>query len=97
MKRTTVLIKKLRAATGIFLLLYLLNSCTKEAFTFGEMKEFTLRSAANGATYEIKVGLPNNYNPAEKYATIYVLDGNYPDYIEFKNNINWVEDKLNKI
>jgi uncharacterized protein len=31
---------------------------------------------ANGASYNIKVGLPANYNPAgEKYATIYVLDG----------------------
>jgi predicted alpha/beta superfamily hydrolase len=40
------------------------------------VKEFTLQSATTGATYDIKVGLPANYNPSvEKYSTIYVLDG----------------------
>jgi predicted alpha/beta superfamily hydrolase len=75
MKSATVCIKKLRVTASIFLLAFLLDSCTKEAFTYSEIKEFTLRSAVNGATYEIKVGLAGNYNPAEKYATIYVLDG----------------------
>jgi predicted alpha/beta superfamily hydrolase len=75
MKSATACIKKLRVTASIFLLAFLLSSCTKEAFTSGETKEFTLRSAANGATYEIKVGLPDNYNPAGKYATVYVLDG----------------------
>ena len=75
MKNVTDFMKMLRAAAGILLLVALSSSCKKEAFVFGETKEFTLRSAANGAKYNIKVGLPDNYNPAEKYATIYVLDG----------------------
>lgn len=70
------LIKRLLTATSVIALLYL-SSCTKdEVFNSGVIKEFTLQSTANGATYDIKVGLPANYNPSgEKYATIYVLDG----------------------
>ena len=77
MKSKTILIKRLLTATSAILLLFLLSSCTKdEVFNAGAIKEFTLQSAANGATYDIKVGLPVNYNPSgEKYATIYVLDG----------------------
>ena len=74
MKIKTVLIKGL-FASGAIMLVFLLNSCEKEVFTSGVKNEFTIQSAANGATYGIKVGLPANYNPAEKYATIYVLDG----------------------
>jgi uncharacterized protein len=76
MKTRTVLIKKPGSTTGLLLLVFLLNSCTKEVFNSGVTKEFTLRSVANGASYNIKVGLPYNYHPAvEKYPTIYVLDG----------------------
>jgi len=76
MKKKIVLIKSIRSATGFILLLFLLNSCTKELFNSGITKEFTLQSSANGATYNIQVGLPYNYNPGtEKYETIYVLDG----------------------
>ena len=78
MKNKTVFIKTLLTATGAFLMLmFLLSSCTKdEVFNSGVTKEFSLQSAANGATYDIRVGLPANYNPSvEKYATIYVLDG----------------------
>jgi uncharacterized protein len=76
MKSKTGLIKQLFAATGAIVLLLLLGSCKKEVFNSGVTKEFTLQSVANGATYEIKVGLPDNYNPSGgKYATIYVLDG----------------------
>lgn len=76
MKKKIVLIKSIRSATGFILLLFLLSSCTKELFNSGITKEFTLQSSANGATYNIQVGLPYNYNPgAEKYETIYVLDG----------------------
>jgi hypothetical protein len=75
MKKRTVLLKAMFASSAIILLL-LLSSCTKEVFTSGEKKEFTLQSVANGASYHIKVGLPENYNSLnEKYATIYVLDG----------------------
>lgn len=76
MKKKIVLIKSIRSATGFILLLFLLSSCTKELFNSGITKEFTLQSSANGATYNIQVGLPYNYNPGtEKYETIYVLDG----------------------
>ena len=77
MKNKTVLINRLLSAVSAIIMLFLLSSCTKdEVFTSGVTKEFTLQSTANGATYDIRVGLPANYNPAvEKYATIYVLDG----------------------
>lgn len=76
MKKKIVLIKSIRSATGFILLLFLLSSCTKELFNSGITKEFTLQSSASGATYNIQVGLPYNYNPGtEKYETIYVLDG----------------------
>ncbi len=76
MKNKIVSIKNLLATSGSIIMLLLVSSCTKdEAFKSGVTKEFNLQSTANGATYDIKVGLPSNYNPAEKYATIYVLDG----------------------
>lgn len=76
MKSRTVLLKKLFKATSVIALILILGSCKKETFNAGITKEFTLQSTANGASYQIKVGLPANYNPsAEKYATIYVLDG----------------------
>lgn len=77
MNNKTVLIKRLLATSSAIMMMSLLSSCTKdEVFNVGETKEFTLQSTANGATYDIKVGLPANYNPSiEKYATIYVLDG----------------------
>lgn len=76
MKSRIVLIEKLRSTASLILLVLLLSSCTKEIFNSGATKEFVLLSDANGASYDIKVGLPDNYNPtAGKYATIYVLDG----------------------
>jgi len=75
MKKENLLIKSIRTATAFILTLVLLSSCTKELFNSGFTKEFTLQSNANGASYNIQVGLPSNYNPAEKYETIYVLDG----------------------
>ena len=74
MKIKTVLSKGL-FASGAVMLVFLLNSCKKEVFNSGVKAAFTLQSAANGASYNIQVGLPANYNPSEKYATIYVLDG----------------------
>jgi hypothetical protein len=61
MKKRTVLLKAM-FASGAIILLLLLSSCTKEVFTSGEKKEFTLQSVANGASYHIEVGLPQNYN-----------------------------------
>jgi hypothetical protein len=76
MKKKTVLLKRILASTSAIMLLFLFGSCEKEVFNAGVTNAFTLQSVANGASYEITVGLPLNYNPAvEKYATIYVLDG----------------------
>lgn len=77
MKIKTVLTRKIFASSCVIMLLFLMGSCTKdELIKSGVVKEFTIQSTANGATYGIKVGLPANYNPSvEKYATIYVLDG----------------------
>jgi uncharacterized protein len=90
MKSKTGLTKKLLTATAVIALIFLLGSCKKETFSSGATKEFTLQSVANGAFYEIKVGLPANYNPsAEKYASIYVLDG--------KENFEFVANKCKEI
>lgn len=52
----------------------LLQSCQVEDFNPSLTREFSLQ--ANGATYQIKVGLPEDYfSSSEKYATLYVLDG----------------------
>jgi predicted alpha/beta superfamily hydrolase len=76
MKNKTVFIQRLLVATTAIMMVFFLSSCTKESFTSGVSNEFTLKSNAIGASYNIQVGLPANYNPAtEKYATIYVLDG----------------------
>lgn len=63
---------------GVIVLLsfLLLQSCQVEDFNPVLTKEFSLQSNANGATYQINVGLPEDYFSASgKYATIYVLDG----------------------
>lgn len=75
MKHPASLSRKIRLAASLLLLVTLVSSCAKEVFTFGVTKAFQLKSATNGATYEISVGLPDNYNPGESYATVYVLDG----------------------
>lgn len=75
MKKKNVLIKIIQLSKALILLLFLFSSCSKESFKSGETKEFTLQSNTTGASYNIKVGLPYNYNPAENYKTIYVLDG----------------------
>lgn len=75
MKKKKGLIKSGRSVMGLLLLTFLLISCSKEKFDSGITKEFSLKSNVNGATYNIQVGLPYNYNPAEKYETVYVLDG----------------------
>jgi uncharacterized protein len=76
MKKNQVRVKSLRTIATAVILVFFLGSCSKELYTSGLTKEFALQSADNGATYNIKVGLPVNYNSSgEKYATIYLLDG----------------------
>jgi uncharacterized protein len=64
-----------------FLLLVIFASCKKEEFDPGLTREFSIQSVSNGATYVIKVGLPENYSESQKYGTVYVLDGD--DNFEF--------------
>ncbi len=61
----------------IFILLVLfLASCKKEVFSPALTEEFSIQSTSNGAKYNIKVALPQDFNPeTQKYAAIYVLDG----------------------
>ncbi len=72
------------------MLVFLFGSCQKEVFDPVLTKDFSIQSAANGATYNIKVGLPAGYDPSvEKYATIYVLDG--------EENFDFVSNKCKEI
>jgi hypothetical protein len=75
----------------IFILsIILIASCKKEDFNSTLTKEFSIQSTSNGATYDIKVALPQNYNPqTQKYASIYVLDG--------EENFNFVAEKCSNI
>ncbi len=74
--------KKQKALTLIMgvlvgaLILFLLGSCSEEEFNPSLTRNFTLQAASNGATYAIKVALPEDYQSSgEKYSTVYVLDG----------------------
>ncbi len=93
MEKVTGFSKRLFRVSSALMLLFFLNSCKKEIFSTGVTKEFQLNSVANGATYTIKVGLPADYNPsAEKYATIFVLDGK--ENFEFvANSCKAISDK----
>lgn len=64
----------------IFLILPLfifITSCdTPVEFSPERTKTFSIQSISNGANYNIKVALPENYNPqVQTYPAIYVLDG----------------------
>lgn len=73
-----------------FLLIILIASCKKEVFNPALTKEFSILSTSNGAKYNIKVALPENYSPqTQKYAAIYVLDG--------EENFNFVAEKCSSI
>jgi predicted alpha/beta superfamily hydrolase len=75
------------------LVLFLLGSCKEEEFSPALTREFTIQSNSNGATYTIKVALPLNYNSsAEKYATIYVLDGE-ENFDFVANNCKEISDR----
>lgn len=53
-----------------------LASCQEEAAEPALVAQFSLPSAVNGATYDIKVAQPDGYlSSNEQYAVIYVLDG----------------------
>lgn len=72
------------------LLVLVIASCTKEDFSPNLTKEFSILSTSNGATYTIKVALPQNYSSeTQKYAAIYLLDGD--------ENFDFVAENCSKI
>lgn len=73
----------------LLLLVLLMAACKKEKVNPAQTSTFCIQSAANGANYTIKVALPDNYDAAKKYATIYVLDG--------KDNFDYVAVNAKKI
>lgn len=90
MKNNAVMLQSIRTIASAIMLVFLFDSCQKEEFDPLFTKEFSIQSAANGATYNIKVGLPADYDPSvEKYATIYVLDG--------EENFDFVSNKCKEI
>jgi uncharacterized protein len=91
MKNYEVVSKKIAAITSVIILVFLFTSCQKEVFDPALKKEeFAIQATANGATYNIKVGLPVDYNPTvKKYATMYVLDG--------EENFDFVSNKCKEI
>lgn len=92
-KNKSMLFKNMPAIAVAIALLSFLGSCKKEVFSPELTREFSIQSTANGATYDIKVGLPSNYDPSvEKYATIYVLDGE-EDFDFVSNQCKEITDK----
>lgn len=72
------------------LILLLFSACKKEEINPHLLKQFTIQSAANGATYCIKIALPENYDTtSKKYGTVYVLDGD--------ENFEYVANKCKKL
>jgi uncharacterized protein len=72
------------------MLILFMTSCQKEVFSPDLTRDFSILSTSNGAKYNIKVAVPQNYSPeTQKYATIYVLDG--------EENFSFVADKCNSI
>lgn len=75
MKTQNNLMLSLGVLISALIIVLLMGSCTGEEFHPTLTREFEIQSVNNGATYKIKVGLPENYRATEKYASIYVLDG----------------------
>ena len=74
----------------LILLVLVIASCTKEEFSPNLTKEFSILSTSNGATYDIQVALPQNYNSeTQSYAVIYLLDG--------EENFDFVAENCSKI
>jgi len=72
------------------LFVLVIASCKKENFSPDLTQELSIQSTSNGAKYNIKVALPQNYSPeTQKYATIYVLDG--------EENFDFVAEKCSRI
>ena len=61
---------------SLLLILFIASCDTIVEFSPELTRTFSIQSISNGANYNIKVGVPENYSPqTQKYAAIYVLDG----------------------
>lgn len=83
MKKEKVLSLTLGTLVGA-LVLFLLASCSQEQFNPELTRKFSIQATAYGATYTVRVALPEDYNASEKYSTLYVLDG--PQNFDFVAN-----------
>lgn len=94
MKINEVMFNAMRLLGYTLIMGLMLGSCNKEEFDPLLTHEFALKSNANGAMYNIHVGLPANYNPGvEKYSSIYVLDGE-ENFAFVSNQCKEISDKL---
>lgn len=75
MKKQNLLISKKAIIILMVVALFLATSCREESFNPDLTEEFTLLSTTNGATYKIKVALPDRYDTSNRYGAVYVLDG----------------------
>jgi predicted alpha/beta superfamily hydrolase len=73
------------------LMILAIASCKKqEVVSPNLVREFSIQSTSANANYAIKVALPENYNPSQqKYAAIYVLDG--------EENFDFVAEQCKKL
>lgn len=82
---------------SMLILVFTFASCEKKELIDPALtqEEFAIQSNVNGATYNIKVGLPADYDlSVKRHASIYVLDGE--DDFEFvANRCNEISDSLN--
>lgn len=95
MKNYAIIFKAILAIASAILFMFSFASCQKEVFDPAlTQQEFAIQANANGATYNIKIGLPVDYNPTvKKYATMYVLDGEETfDFVS--NKCKEISDKL---
>jgi uncharacterized protein len=88
LKQKKIMKKTIWTLTGLALLFF--SSCQEEVPAPALVEKLSITSAVNGATYEIKVAQPSNYfTTNEKYAAIYVLDG--------EENFNLVASQCKKL
>lgn len=73
-KQNTLTYTKVIVLLAMVTCLLLTQGCSEETFNPTLTDQFTL-SATYGASYEIKVALPDHYNPRKQYSTLYLLDG----------------------
>ncbi len=62
---------------AIIVVLGLLVSCEKEIDDIGQIRHFSLTSEHTGATYNLSVAMPVDFDEGTTYRTLYLLDGDW--------------------